>query len=746
MASLRLIFLAELIFLSFASVAQIDDPVKVGLTLSGGGAKGLAHIGILQAIDSAGLKVEGITGTSMGAVVGSLYAIGYSGKEIEHLARQLDWNDLFLTVPKLKEVGFLQKDEYGKYPIQIPLEKGKIKAYTGILEAQGIWKEFGKLYFPVYDVKDFSKFNIPFECIATDLVTGQAVVLREGDIISAIRASMAIPSVFTAVDYKGTKLVDGGVVRNFPVDNLKDFGVNYFIGVNLSIGLHNVDKLKSPIDVLLQIAFFSDAKSFSDQRELCNILIEPDIGDFSAGSFNSADSIIDLGIAEGLKYYPYFKKLADSLNHTQSKVQITERLPTAKKIVLDDIQVSGLSKSVTKNFKGQLGLELGKSCEAAEISDALDNAFRTLAYKKIRYELIPTDTGHAIINYNVQENPKSFFNVGLHYTAYSGSALVASLTSQNRLSKYSRSSIKLNVSENFRARLKHQHFFNQNQRWGVEVSAYFEHFKFPIYVDFEQRFLYTRNYEYADVNIFKLFSKANILGFGLKKEWVSLKPSISPIEFITAKNNFWNSYFFAQRNTTDDQAFPHKGTKVDLQTGMVTGQNPDAVFVELTGKVDLGDSIKITNANYPYLLFKMSKFFPIKNHTTIITRLSTGINFKPERSFLNYYSVGGLQDFLRNQIPFAGLKENQVNTNSVASFQLGVQVQPIKNFFVSLKSNTALYDFTELQPREWTKSNFISGYSLSAGYSSILGPIELSLLYNDQSKKFAGYIVVGFAF
>src|SRR6185369_8900311 len=301
-----------IVLLLLNSISSLGQK-RIGLTLSGGGAKGIFHIGILQAIDSAELNIDYITGTSMGSIMGALYAAGYSGKDLEKIAREMDWLGLFSGKPLYQHVNVDEKSEFDQYALEVPLEKHKVKMGTGLIEGQEIWLKFQELFLPVYNVKDFSKFSIPFKCVATDVSTGKAVVLDRGEIVTAIRASMAIPSVFTAIDYKDTKLVDGGVVRNFPVKDAIAMGADYTIGVNLSQGLLTADKLNSPVDILMQVGFYKDADDFQGQRKACNILIEPAVEDYSAASFGSADDLIRIGKESGRKYYPQFKKLADSL-------------------------------------------------------------------------------------------------------------------------------------------------------------------------------------------------------------------------------------------------------------------------------------------------------------------------------------------------------------------------------------------------------------------------------------------------
>ena len=237
-------FLLSFFFLYFFAGLRAQDTLihkrpKIGLTLSGGGAKGLAHIGILKAIDSAGLKIDYITGTSMGSIIGALYAVGYHGDSIEKLARKMDWDLLLSNEMSLRSIIMEEKNEYFKYDVELPWVNNWFRLSTGVLEGQELWLKFAELLFSVYKVKNFKDFAIPFKCIGTDVSTGQAVVLDSGEIISAIRSSMAIPSLFTAVEYNGKKLVDGGVVRNFPVKDVREMGANIVIGSNTD-SLHNL--------------------------------------------------------------------------------------------------------------------------------------------------------------------------------------------------------------------------------------------------------------------------------------------------------------------------------------------------------------------------------------------------------------------------------------------------------------------------------------------------------------------------
>lgn len=203
---------------------------KIGLCLSGGGAKGLAHIGLLKAIDSLGIQIDYITGTSMGGVLGGLYAIGYSGHELDSIARTIDWDVLLSNKVSMDLVNIDEKDIYGRFPLELPINGRRLELPSGIVEGHAMTALLQRLTFRVVDVRDFDQFPIPFRCIGGDIVNGKPLVLRSGNLAFALRATMSIPTIFAPIELDGNLLVDGGLFKNFPVDILCDMGAEYVIG------------------------------------------------------------------------------------------------------------------------------------------------------------------------------------------------------------------------------------------------------------------------------------------------------------------------------------------------------------------------------------------------------------------------------------------------------------------------------------------------------------------------------------
>lgn len=730
-------------FISYNLSAQ--QKMKIGLTLSGGGAKGLAHIGILQAIDSAGLNIDYITGTSMGSIMGAMYAVGYSGNQIEEMARAINWGNLFSGKPLMSNVAITEKEEFDNYALELPFEDGKFKIGTGLIEGQEIWVKFQEIFMPVYNIKDFNKFSIPYRAIATDVGTGEVVKLDTGEVVSAMRSSMAIPSVFTAIDYKNTKLVDGGMVRNFPVQDAIEMGANYMIGVKVAIPLLPAEELHSAFDVLYQIGFYKDAEDYPKEAKLCNMLIEPPMRGYSAASFADADTIIKIGQEWGRKYYPQFKALADSLKKADPDYQFrTNRLPEVKYIHVDEVTVDGLNQTSKKAFMHLLGVAEGDSTNGIEVGHGVRRIFGSRNYKRINYRWESTTSGHAKLKFNVIENPSTNIKMALHYNTFSKVALVFGVESKNLLFDRSKTTFKLNVSENYRALFEQSQAIGKHDDYNLIGSFYFESFKYPIYKDFKQSYLYRNTFTQFDLKIQRIFKLHSAVGIGSSYESFKLKPKVYGNISAESGNSYISSYLYFIHNSLDDKQFPTSGLKVDVKAGYIYVQNPDDLFIEaseMTANIDT-----LSFEGYGQFHLKISNYSKLNKKFTLIESLNSGINFNDRNSYLNFFYIGGLTDFLRNQITFAGLNEYEVYTNSVITGLLGIQYNPLKSIYTTVRVNAALYDFLEKDPENWNGDNFLSGYSATIGYSSSFGPIQFSIFYSDQSKDLAGYIDVGFHF
>ena len=293
-----ILILMFVVFTGFAQQQQqtVAEKPKIGLVLSGGGAKGLAHIGALKVIDSLGIRVDYVAGTSMGAIVGSLYASGYSGKQLDSIFRSVDFDKIINdNIPRAAKT-FYERENNEKYAVILPFNDFEIKLPSALSRGQNTFNLLSKLTMHVNDIEDFSKLPIPFFCIATNIENGQPVILDKGNLPQAIKASGAFPSLFQPVLIGDKLLIDGGVTNNYPIDELRAKGMDVIIGVDVQDGLANRTDLSSAPEILFQINNFRTINDMKVKAPKTDIYIKPDITDFTVVSFSEGEKIIKRGV------------------------------------------------------------------------------------------------------------------------------------------------------------------------------------------------------------------------------------------------------------------------------------------------------------------------------------------------------------------------------------------------------------------------------------------------------------------
>lgn len=743
------VFLSSLFLLHFlVSQGQtgMTPRPKIGLTLSGGAAKGLAHIGILKAIDSAGLKIDYITGTSMGSIIGALYAAGYSGAQIEQLARKVDWDILLSNQSTLRSLLMAEKEEYSRYAVELPWVNNGFKLPTGVLQAEELWLKLSELFFPVHDVKDFDKFSIPFKCIGTDIATGEAVVMDKGEIVTAIRSSMAIPSLFTAVEYDGRRLVDGGIVRNFPVSDVKAMGADIVIGSQVATGLLPKEKLVNAFQILLQIAFLKEADENRRGVEMCDIYIGMPMENYNAGSFNKSTEILEFGLTEGRKIYPRLKALSDSLAGLYGRADTqTARLPVVDSIKISSFEIHGLKNTTPDFFSHMMGFESNRYYTAARLTNMVRKVFGTRYYNRVVYSLQPNGDGTSKIVFDVTENPLSFAKLGIHYNSFTGIGILVNLTTRNFFLPHSRSMVTVNVGDNLRVRGEHLQYLGRGKNIAMIVGSQYDRLDFTTYNNFRKDGLYAMQLFKAAANLQYSGNRKFTVGIGTRYEWIKYKPSIQSVLEVSGKNEFINSYTYAAVNTLDKSIYPRRGWKVDAELGWVYNQSPSVSFFANGEPISNVDSLGISYNNFTRLAVNAEMYLPLRSRSTLFSVIQSGINFDYRQNIMNDFIVGGMTELFRNQVMFAGLEEGTITTPSVAAVQLGYRYELFNNGYVLLRTNALVNNFISTS-NLFQKPNFLSGHALSFGYNFALGPLEVSAMYSDQTRKLHSYINLGISF
>ena len=735
------------IILSFICISLACDAQqgqhrpKVGLTLSGGGAKGLAHIGILKAIDSAGLKIDYITGTSMGAIIGALYAVGYNGKEIEQLCKNMDWDILLSNQIPLRALSMEEKKQYARFAIDLPYSKNRIKLPTGVIEGQELNVKFLELFFSVYNVTQFKDLPIPFQCMATDLETGNLVVLDSGNIVTAVRASMAIPSIFTAVTIGDKKLVDGGLVRNFPVKNVKSMGADITIGSSVNSGLSTKDEISNPIDVILQMAFFKEAGDFKEEVPLTDLYIHIPLGKYNMSSFGSGKEIMQLGDEAGKNHYEQFKKLADSLNALDSPVARPSAAHTNQRVYVVSYEVKGLKKTSTPFFIHLMDFYDHKYYSSTEISKSLRRAYGSRYYSSITYKLEALNADTAKIIFNVAENPGTYLKAGLYYSIFRGINVNVNITSRDFIIPNSRSMLSLALGESLQLEAEHFQYLGRKKNIAIIPGFNIDRLNINTYNNFKRDGTYKQTFYKWFANVQNSGSNKVAVGLGTSWEYVQLNPTVRSL--IDNKGHFSStkSYVYLNLNTLTQTFYPTKGIKLNTEFGLVYNQG--SRINSFQNGLPVASSFNL--GNYTRFVLDASFYVPMSKRFNFFSEIQAGINFSNKSNVLNNFSIGGINGNFRNQVRFAGLQEATVNSATVAVLQLGLRYTLFNNIYIIGRANGLVKDFATERNATSTKS-FLSGYALTFAYKSPIGPLELSAMYSDQSKQLQSYVTFGIPF
>ncbi len=737
--------------LIFFTVSVNAQRPKVGLVLSGGGAKGVSHIGILQAIDSAGLKIDYITGTSMGSIMGSLYAIGNSGKEIEEISNNLDWDAMLSNKPLYSDISIDEKDEFDQYSAEIGLKKFKPQLGSGLIESEELWLKLNELYFPVYNIKDFSKFNIPFKCISTDLATGKAIVMDKGEVITAIRSSMAIPTVFSAVDYQGTKLVDGGIIRNFPVTDIKAMGADIVIGVNLFKGLPDISKLNDVMDVFYQITQYRDAEDLVKQKKLCDLIIEPPVDQYSAGSFDAVDSIMLIGKAMGKLYYPYFRHLSDSLNALYPiDYNPHNRKPKKESIVIDDILFEGIEKTSKDLLVDKIQIKKGQTYTATQLNEGFRKAFSSRYYDKIYYRLEPTTEGHAILTCVIKETLLTQAKVAYSYHSYTGSALFANITVRNLLLDKSRTMAKVALGEYYKVWLQHRQSFGRKGSTYATLNYLSQNLPLFQYDGSEKTSQYAMNLNQFDFNLMQVYRKDWSTTAGISKQFINFSPEVVDEEQFIGNMDNYHAYLRADGNTTNDLHFPSAGYLFSSELGVTFDRN-----AELTGYKSDGtilDTSEMVNGKPEFFRFNLNyiKYNPFATKSSFFYKVNLAMNFKPQEILFDKYYMGGIQQIFAKQQNFVGLFDAQINTNAMVGAMIGVQYNFYGYLFLLARVNSAFYipKVAEVSSAKDKLSDMglINGFSIGLGYDLGVLPMEFNAMYSPEIDAFYTHVKIGYIF
>lgn len=384
--------LACALALQSATTAQEGAPrPRVALVLSGGGARGAAHAGVLEVLERERIPVDLVVGTSMGAVVGGFYAYGYSPEEIAALLASAAWGELLSDQPRRQDLLVRRKADQDRYPINLSLGVGPrgVSVPRGVVAGQQIRLYLQEHLVDSWRTPEFDELPIPFRCVATDLTDGQPAVFAEGRLAQAIHASMAIPALFAPVDIGDRSYVDGGVVNNMPVDVAKAWGVDVVIAVDLGSKLVLADELHTFLDISEQVLNMLLERSRLQQRDLLDdddILIVPKVNDIGVMEFARSEETSARGRAAAESALERLRVL--SVGEAEYRAwQQGARRPRQPEPILHSVDVASNSGWSPEALRARIDAAPGERFDAADLRTDLDRMYGLLNFEAVDYGL-----------------------------------------------------------------------------------------------------------------------------------------------------------------------------------------------------------------------------------------------------------------------------------------------------------------------------------------------------------------------
>jgi len=415
MAILLLAFTGSPVF-----AEQDEERLKIGLALSGGGARGGAHVGVLKALEELDIGVDYIAGTSMGAIIGGLYASGYGAEEIEQILIQTDWKKAMTDQPARKDRTMRKKELEYEFliPYRVGFNKGKFQMPLGAIEGQHLDQLFHKMLLPVVGINQFDQLPIPFRAVATDLVTGEAVILSGGSLPDALRASMSVPGIFAPVRIDGRLLVDGGMSNNLPVNVVREMGADIVIAVDISSPLLKEEQLTSIISVTEQLTNFLTRRTTEAQIKSLgpeDVLIVPELGDFSSADFEEAEEIVHLG----------YEAAVQAQNELMAMARGGGRKPvrppgqSAADYIVQFVDIDNGSVLNDELIRSRLDVELGEPIDLPTLDESVDKIYSLDVFKSVTYDLVTNDEGQqgVVVHAQPREWGPNYLQLGLELSS-----------------------------------------------------------------------------------------------------------------------------------------------------------------------------------------------------------------------------------------------------------------------------------------------------------------------------------------
>lgn len=747
----KIVLMIVAVLMAGTANAQLDSTTvkrkKVGVVLSGGGAKGMAHIGVLKVLEKAGIPVDIVTGTSIGSIVGGLYAIGYNSHSLDSMVRKQDWTYVITDKEDLRNQSLLDRKKQNTYLFNTGLTFGKSDSGAGgLIRGKNLAELFQKLFVGYTDSLDFNKdLKIPFACVATNIMDNSEVVFHSGRLPQAIRASMSIPAAFSPVRMGDMVLVDGGLKNNYPVDVAREMGAEVVIGVTLNGKPKTAEDVTGTMKIIGQIIDVNCVNKYDENKAITDLWMNVNPRQYSTASFTSEaiDSLIRYGEEEAMLHWDEIIALKKLIGIDDS-FRPTIYYPLRPDAMTERQHITGftfenMTPQAERFLRNKFHLNRTDSIDA-KLEQALTTSMRMdLFYQTAECQLIP-ETGGVRVVLLAGERKTVQLHAGVRYDTEEYAAILLGLDIPLKTAIPVETDITLRLGKRLMARGEitvHPRSFTR-----PTFSYTFHRNDVDVYTNGDLDYNIRYNQLQAEFLPINFDLRHFNLQMGLRWDFLHYRNKLGS---ESAKQvTLENEHFFSYRarlafNSEDDWNFPTRGARFNAEYAYLTNDFAQLDVVDTDGNKQ-GKTTGMSDVSADW---RMS--FTIGSRFTIQPMLYGRMLFGSEVPAVFGNTIGGewFGHYIEQQMPFAGIGNIEYTRQQFVAAQLQAQQRIGKNIYMLLRVAAGQHAPKVMELFDYRT---MIGAQGAFYYNTMFGPVGAALGYSNHTKKVYFYINLGYEF
>ena len=699
-----------------AALPARTEAQRVGLALSGGAARALAHIGVLKVLAEAGVPVQVVAGTSMGSVIGGLYAVGYTPAQLDSIVTSVDWSRLLTDPVDRRDLPVERKYTEDHYLLTLPIARGSIKLPRSVVLGQRISQLLTRLTWSVHGVHDFRRLSLPFTAVATNLETGTAKVLDHGFLPDAIRASMALPSVFAPVEIDDSVLIDGGVIRNLPAQDARALGADILICSDVTDPLEPRDSLRSLADVLLQAVSFRIWDSQAVERAQCDVVILPEVRGFSGAAFTRGRELIARGEAAARAALPRIDSALARLSRPRRPLERPPLVePESVLITRVSFDSTGTGQVTPEFLSRVLGIRDRTWVTPHLLDHRIDRLYATGLFESVRYRLEPAPGGgpeQRELTVVVRERSGGRFGLGLRYDSrYKASLLLSSTFGVPGFG--SNAQLDARLGQQIRVGIGGSQTAGVGRPVALGARLDYVRSPFDLYAAGHQVAEARVDLGSATASLSTNFGAGGFAALRVKAEHARWAESVSAIDSAAIHRTFYTTAAVLEADTYDRGLYPRRG-------------------IGFRAVSEWGNRLLGQGTAFSHQFADLHVYVPLLPTVSLWaggTLGATGGSPPPHYVF----SLGGARPyylFPDRDIPFYGLNTQELRGRHLQKTELGVQWEFLPDWFGRVGWNAG----TVLDRWTWDPARWVDGVGVELGVKTFAGRLSLTATGNAQSQ------------